>query len=200
MQPAENKPQLNPPETGRLTIGEALAFRLQLPYAPPDRNISSYAPASIGAPDRTQIVSDVTVATLARAQPAASRLIAGIELLIRRAHAQQLIFLCSTLTPYQGSGSWTQQGENTREAINSWIRGSDSGCDAVIDQDAATHDPKNPERYRPEYDSGDHLHPNDDGYRAIARAIPLAAFFDSTQLESLLSRARLDPTPSPVLK
>jgi lysophospholipase L1-like esterase len=122
------------------------------------------------------IFSDDPINDLGDPDIPASRLIAGIESLIRRAHAQQLIFLCSTLTPYQGSGSWTQKGENTREAINTWIRGSDSGCDAVIDQDVATHDPKNPERYRPEYDSGDHLHPNDDGYRAIARAVPLAVF------------------------
>jgi lysophospholipase L1-like esterase len=46
----------------------------------------------------------------------------------------------------------------------------------VIDFDAATRDPANPTRYLPAYDSGDHLHPNDAGYQAMANAIDLALF------------------------
>jgi lysophospholipase L1-like esterase len=122
------------------------------------------------------IFSDDPINDLGNPTIPASRLISGIKSLINRAHAKNLKFLCSTLTPFQGASSWTQEGETTREAINDWIRSANSGCDAIIDQDMATHDPKNPERYRPAYDSGDHLHPNDNGYRAIAKAVPLAAF------------------------
>jgi lysophospholipase L1-like esterase len=128
------------------------------------------------------IFSDDPINDLGNPTIPASKLINGIKSLINRAHAKNLKFLCSTLTPFQGASSWTQEGETTREAINTWIRGSASGCDAVIDQDLATHDPKNPERYRPAYDSGDHLHPNDAGYRAIAKAVPLAFFGQSASL------------------
>jgi lysophospholipase L1-like esterase len=45
--------------------------------------------------------------------------------------------------------------------------------DGVIDFDRVLRDPSNPERPRPAYDSGDHLHPNTAGYHAMADAIDL---------------------------
>jgi lysophospholipase L1-like esterase len=39
-----------------------------------------------------------------------------------------------------------------------------------------TRDPADPTRFLPAYDSGDHLHPNDAGYAAMGRAIPLTLF------------------------
>ncbi|WP_327286963.1 GDSL-type esterase/lipase family protein [Streptomyces sp. NBC_01198] len=108
--------------------------------------------------------------------PSGAQLISGIQQLISRAHQAGLSFLCSTLTPYQGSGGWTQAGENARAAINSFVRGSGSGCDGLIDQDTATHDPANPTRYLPAYDAGDHLHPNEAGLQAIADAVNLSFF------------------------
>ena len=109
-------------------------------------------------------------------QPTAAQLIAGIQQLIGRAHQNGIKFLCSTLTPYQGAGYWNSSGESAREAIDAFIRGSGSGCDGVIDQDTATHDPSNPSWFLPAYDSGDHLHPNDAGYQAIANAVNLGLF------------------------
>jgi lysophospholipase L1-like esterase len=107
--------------------------------------------------------------------PSAEQLISGLQTLIDRAHARRLRFLCSTLTPYEGANYWTPAGEAAREQINSFIRGKNSGCDLVVDQDEATHDPNHPSRYLPAYDSGDHLHPNDAGMRAIAGSVPLAS-------------------------
>lgn len=46
----------------------------------------------------------------------------------------------------------------------------------VIDFAKAVRDPNRPLRMLPAYDSGDHLHPNDAGMRAMARAIPLRLF------------------------
>jgi lysophospholipase L1-like esterase len=43
----------------------------------------------------------------------------------------------------------------------------------VIDFDAATRDPANPKHIRAEYDKGDHLHPNDAGYAAMAASVDL---------------------------
>ncbi|HEY2672088.1 MAG TPA: GDSL-type esterase/lipase family protein [Rugosimonospora sp.] len=121
--------------------------------------------------------------------PTAAQLISGIQQLISRAHQAGLKFLCSTLTPYQGAGYWTSQGETAREAVNSFVRGANSGCDGVVDQDAATHDPANPTRYLPAYDSGDHLHPNDAGMQAIANAVDLNLFGSATSSPAVSLRA-----------
>jgi lysophospholipase L1-like esterase len=108
--------------------------------------------------------------------PSSDQLIAGAKQLVTRAHQQGLKFLCSTLTPYKGAGYWTQQGETAREAFNAFVRSASSGCDGVVDQDVATHDPADPARYLPAYDAGDHLHPNEAGLQAIADAVDLNLF------------------------
>ena len=48
--------------------------------------------------------------------------------------------------------------------------------DGVIDFDKITRDPQNPTRFNPAYDSGDHLHPNDAGYKAMGEGIDLTLF------------------------
>jgi len=62
-----------------------------------------------------------------------------------------------------------------RQAVNDWIRRSQD-FDAVVDFDKVVRDPVHPGRLLPAYDSGDHLHPNADGLRAIADSIPLSLF------------------------
>ena len=44
----------------------------------------------------------------------------------------------------------------------------------MIDFAKATADPSDPQMFNPAYDSGDHLHPNDAGYQAMANAINLS--------------------------
>ena len=61
-------------------------------------------------------------------------------------------------------------------AFNAFVRSSGSGCDGVVDQDAATHNPADPTMYLPAYDSGDHLHPSAAGLQAIANAVNLNLF------------------------
>jgi lysophospholipase L1-like esterase len=103
------------------------------------------------------------------------RLIAGYEDLIAAAHAAGLKIFGATLTPFQGSGYYSAAGEAEREAVNHWIRTS-GAFDGVIDFDRAVRDPADPLRLLPAYDSGDHLHPDDVGYQAMADAINLALF------------------------
>jgi lysophospholipase L1-like esterase len=114
-------------------------------------------------------------------RPGAGALIAGYEQLIARAHAHDLKVYGSTLMPFEGAafpGYWTAEGEATRQAVNQWIRGKHA-FDAVLDFDAVVRDPEAPTRYRPQYDSGDHLHPNDAGYQAVAASIDLGLFSGS---------------------
>lgn len=60
--------------------------------------------------------------------------------------------------------------EALSQAVNRWIRTSNS-FDAVIDFDAILRDPDHPSRLLPRFASRDHLHPNDDGYQAVADSL-----------------------------
>jgi lysophospholipase L1-like esterase len=111
-----------------------------------------------------------------REPPTVDQIVDATRQLIDRGHAAGLKVYCSTLTPFEGAGYWTERGEAGRQRYNEFVRGDGSGCDAVIDQNAATHDPAAPTRYHSGYDSGDHLHPDDSGMRAIADAIDLSLF------------------------
>jgi lysophospholipase L1-like esterase len=102
----------------------------------------------------------------------AAEIIAGDEQLIAQAHARGLKIFAATLLPYQGAGYYTAEGETKREAVNAWIRTS-GAFDGVIDFDQVMRDPADPLRLNPAYDSGDHLHPNDAGYQAMANAVNL---------------------------
>ena len=102
----------------------------------------------------------------------AAQVIAGYRQLIAQAHARGLRIFGATLLPFQGAGYYTAAGEATREAVNTWIRTS-GAFDGVIDFDAVMRDPADPLRLNPAYDSGDHLHPDDAGYQAMADAISL---------------------------
>jgi lysophospholipase L1-like esterase len=103
----------------------------------------------------------------------AAQIIAGYRQLIAAAHARGLRIFGATLLPFQGAGYYTAAGEATREAVNHWIRTS-GAFDGVIDFDKVMRNPADPLRLNPAYDSGDHLHPNDAGYQAMANAINLA--------------------------
>lgn len=102
-------------------------------------------------------------------------LIGAHKQIIERAHLHGIKVIGATLTPYVGAAYATDQGEAMREAVNQWIRSS-GAYDAVIDFDAATQDPANPKQIRPAYNLRDHLHPNDDGYKAMAEAVNLSIF------------------------
>jgi lysophospholipase L1-like esterase len=104
------------------------------------------------------------------------RIIAAYQRLIAEAHARGLRIFGATLLPYQGAGYFTAAGETIREQVNEWIRTS-RAFDGVIDFNAVMSDPANPLRLNPIYDCGDHLHPNDAGYQAMADAINLPMLF-----------------------
>jgi lysophospholipase L1-like esterase len=105
----------------------------------------------------------------------AAQIIAGHRQIIARAHALGLKIYGGTLTPVEGSGYFGTDTEAKRQAVNEWIRTSGE-YDAVIDFDLVTRDPNQPTRFLPLYDSGDHLHPNNAGYAAMAEAINLKLF------------------------
>lgn len=99
----------------------------------------------------------------------------GLAQLVARSHEHGIKVFGATLTPYQGAGYYTDQGEKIREELNDWIRTS-GAFDGVIDFDKATQNPAEPLRYAPQFDSGDHLHPQGAGYAAMANSIDLGLF------------------------
>jgi lysophospholipase L1-like esterase len=105
----------------------------------------------------------------------AQDLIDGITQMARRAHTHGIQVIGATLTPYVGAGYQSPEGEAMRQAINTWIR-TTKELDGVVDFDKATDDPDHAGMFLPEYDSGDHLHPKDAGYKAMGNAIDLKLF------------------------
>ena len=112
-------------------------------------------------------------------EPTAQDVIAGYKQIIERAHAHGIRFVAVTLTPFVNTfsgtplaGYYTPEKEKLREDVNAWIR-SNSMADGVIDFDKVVGDPANPKHINPAYDCGDHLHPNDTGYQAMAKAVDL---------------------------
>ena len=105
----------------------------------------------------------------------ADEIIAGLDQLITRAHLHGIKVAGGTIMATKGLPFYSDEGEAMRRAVNDWIRHS-GRFDAVIDFDAATRDPADPLRLRPEIDPGDHVHPNDAGNRIMAETIDLGIF------------------------
>ncbi|HEV2635006.1 MAG TPA: SGNH/GDSL hydrolase family protein [Actinocrinis sp.] len=109
-------------------------------------------------------------------QPSAADLIGGLTTLARRARDAGVVPIVATLPPFRDTiypGAFTELGEQTRQAVNDWIRTA-AEAESVVDIAAALDDPDHPGRLHPDLDSGDRLHPNDLGYQAIADAVDLS--------------------------
>jgi lysophospholipase L1-like esterase len=111
--------------------------------------------------------------------PSADAIIDGYKQLIARAHLHGMRIIGATLTPFEDTfkgkafeGYYNTDKEKKRQAVNEWIRTSGE-FDGVIDFDAVTRDPNRPAHILATFDSGDHLHPQDDGYKAMADSIDL---------------------------
>lgn len=103
--------------------------------------------------------------------------------LIAAARLRHVRIVGATLPPFEGAlhgtpfaAHFSVAKDALRCAVNDWLRTAHE-FDAVIDFDAVLRDPAHPARLLPAYDSGDHLHPGDFGYRAMADAVDLAALF-----------------------
>jgi lysophospholipase L1-like esterase len=115
-----------------------------------------------------------TFKNLVPAQKAtAESMIAGYRQLIARARSHGLKVFAATITPYSGSGYYSEEGEAVRQAINTWIR-TGKEVDGVIDFDAVIRDPANPKQIKEGFHPGDHLHGTDAAYQAMAAAVDLA--------------------------
>lgn len=107
----------------------------------------------------------------------AQQIIDAMKALIARAHKRGIKIVRATLTPYGGM-DWpyhSEAGDAKRRAINAWIRAG-RAFDGFVDFEQAVRDPKLPDRMLPANDCGDHIHPSDAGYKAMAGSIDLHLF------------------------
>ena len=107
----------------------------------------------------------------------------GISQMVAQAHQHNILVFGATLTPYEGCSWYSPGGEALREEVNQWIRTSHI-FDGIIDFDKATRDLQHPLQLLPQYNSGDHVHPNDAGYQAMADAIDLNLFTKAANTRS----------------
>jgi len=120
-------------------------------------------------------IGQTTRANAAGAPVTSDELIAATKQMIERAHTHGIKVIGCTLTPYEGAAYYSEKGEEIRQAVNRWIR-TGGAFDAVVDYDAITRDSANPKTFKAGFNDGDHLHPNDAGYKAMADAVDLGIF------------------------
>lgn len=103
--------------------------------------------------------------------------IAGLGRLANTANEYGVRVFVATLAPCAGEARCTPEVEQGRQRVNAHLReqAQDPGSvfAGVWDFDEVLRDPAVPDRLHPEYDSGDHIHPNDAGLRAIAESVDL---------------------------
>lgn len=104
----------------------------------------------------------------------ADQLIAGYQQLIALARLHDVRIIGATLPPFEGAlagtpfaGHYSKDKDRVRGTVNHWLRTA-GAFDAIVDFDAVLRDPAHPARLLPAFDSGDHLHPGDAGYQAMA--------------------------------
>ncbi|MFC8759709.1 GDSL-type esterase/lipase family protein [Streptomyces sp. NPDC057193] len=104
----------------------------------------------------------------------ARHLIDGYRAIVTAAHAKGVKVFGATLLPYRGAAYYTTAGEAVRRQVNDWIR-TPGNLDGHFDTAAALAAETDPTTLAGAYDSGDHLHPNAAGMRAIADTVDLDA-------------------------
>ncbi|MFD8396654.1 GDSL-type esterase/lipase family protein [Streptomyces sp. NPDC059680] len=126
----------------------------------------------VGAVVLTDVINDIQQLPH-QYDPAA--IVAGLRSFVARAHIKGVKVIGATIPPYGGFVRYEAAGERCRRAVNHAIRRG-RVFDGVIDFDAALRDPADHTRIQPGYDSGDHLHPNNAGHEAMARAVSPSLF------------------------
>jgi lysophospholipase L1-like esterase len=112
---------------------------------------------------------------------AVSELIFAATQLVTRAHQHGVKVIGGTILAFGAKDTpKTPEWLRVRQVINDyndWVRNSHT-FDGVVDFNKVTADPQSPDTLLPAFDHGDHTHPNDAGYEAMANAIRLDDFLN----------------------
>lgn len=97
------------------------------------------------------------------------------EIYVRHARKLGLRVWSGTLLPIFGWRTYSEERDALRQEFNRWLRES-ALFDGCVDFDVAVRDAGNIVSFAPGYDSGDHLHPSESAYKAMADCVPLERF------------------------
>lgn len=123
-------------------------------------------------PDIKTVIIDLGLNDIFQHGDPPERIIDGLRKIVADLQQHGIQAVLATLSPGAGAPNWSDESEQTRQAVNDFIRTSHE-ADGVFDLDRVLRDPDNPTHLNPEYFSMDEVHPNDLGNRAIANAFPL---------------------------
>ncbi|MBQ0049213.1 MAG: lipase [Bacteroidales bacterium] len=103
--------------------------------------------------------------------PSLDALQQGVEqLYVAHARKLGLQVWSGTLLPIEGWRTYSEERDQLRCAFNEWLRQSPL-FDRCVDFDLAVRNPHRPTAFAPGFDSGDHLHPSEAAYEAMAAAV-----------------------------
>ncbi|MCR5762637.1 MAG: hypothetical protein K6G00_04560 [Treponema sp.] len=104
--------------------------------------------------------------------PTLDDLIEGVKkIYVEPARRLGLKVYSATLIPIYGWRTYNEDREKLRNDFNEWLRSS-KDFDGCVDFDKAVRDSKNPKTFAIECDSGDHLHPSENGCKLMADEVP----------------------------
>lgn len=105
--------------------------------------------------------------------PTVEELQNGVEkIYVEHARKLGLNVWSGTLLPIYGWRTYEDFREDIRAEYNEWLRKSDI-FDGCVDFDKAVRDDSNPLKFAEGFDSGDHLHPSEAAYKAMAECVPI---------------------------
>lgn len=108
--------------------------------------------------------------------PSVDELINGVKTLyLKAARERGLSVWSGTLLPIHGWRTYAPFREELREGFNEWLRSSPL-FDGCIDFDKAVRNENERTKFKDGFDSGDHLHPSEEAYKAMANCVPEILF------------------------
>ncbi|MFJ2441227.1 GDSL-type esterase/lipase family protein [Streptomyces sp. NPDC087658] len=156
-----------------------------------ESGIARFRRDALGRAGVRVVIVDLGVNDILRgAETDPARIVNGLRELTHQAHERGLRVIGATLTPFGGHRGHNATTESVRARVNAEIRAG-RVFDDVVDFDLVVRDPDAPERLRPAYDSGDHLHPSDAGYLAMGDRLDLRI------LEKALNVPLTEPSTGP---
>lgn len=102
--------------------------------------------------------------------PTPEELVDGYRVFISKAKEKGLKVFIGTILPINGWRTYEPFRNDLRVKVNEWIKTTDE-IDGYIDFADIMHMENDDTKMNPAYDSGDHLHPNLEGYKVMAKAV-----------------------------
>ena len=112
-------------------------------------------------------INDIGAAKSGNSETVARQIIESIQGMMRKAKARKMKVYLGTITPFKGAGYYSHFHEAARLYVNDWIRSQAKKADGILDFAKLLQDPNDDRRMKREYASGDWLHPNPAGYKAM---------------------------------